>query len=224
MDWKWSKTFVSVLFVCFISIALLSCGHDQQLTSIAIQPDTETFGSSSTPVQNNAGSTVQLRALGTFIHPPVTKDVTSQVTWSSNTPDMVTVDSSGMLTASGIACGNALVSATVSTGHSTGNIDSAGAIVTGNMTANVVCFTGTGPAVTVDFAGTGTGTVSSAPSGLGCSTTCTANFAANSTLTITATPAVGATFGGWAGCDSVFGTSCTVDLSSSARTVTVTFN
>ena len=32
---------------------------------------------------------MQLRALGTYIHPPVTKDITNQVTWESNTtPDV----------------------------------------------------------------------------------------------------------------------------------------
>jgi len=52
---------------------------------------------------------------------------------------MVTVDATGMLTATGQTCGTTLVTATVTTNHSTGNIDSSGAIVTGTMTANVVC-------------------------------------------------------------------------------------
>jgi hypothetical protein len=224
MHWKAFKISVSAFFLALVAVGLLSCGHEQQLTSIKIQPDQQTFGSSSTPVGDNAGSSVQLRALGSFIHPPVTKDITTDVTWASNTPDMVTVDPSGVLSATGIACGNALISATVSTGHSTGNIDSVGAIVTGNMTANVVCFTGTGPGVMVDFAGAGTGTVSSSPPGLGCSATCTANFAPGSTITIIAAPGAGATFGGWAGCDSTAGASCAVALSNSPRTVTVTFN
>ena len=68
-----------------------SCGHSQELVSIQVQPSVETFGASNIPVIDNVGAQVQLRALGTYIHPPVTKDITSQVTWSSNTPQMFTV-------------------------------------------------------------------------------------------------------------------------------------
>ena len=228
MDWKPFKgaatSVLSVTLLSLLSVGLLSCGHEQQLTTITIQPDQETFGSADTPVAANAGSSVKLRALGSYIHPPVTKDITDQVTWTSNTPDLVTVNSTGLLSATGFACGNALVSATVKTDHSTGNVSSTGAIVTGNMTANVVCFTGTGPALTVDFSGDGSGTISSSPPGLGCSAACTANFPTGSTVTITASPAVGSTFGGWAGCDFVSGQSCTVGLSNAARTIAVTFN
>jgi hypothetical protein len=201
-----------------------SCARDQKLVSISIQPATEIFGASNIPVSANAGSTVQLRALGSYIHPPVTKDITDQVTWDSNSPDIAAVDSTGLLTASGLACGDTLVSATVRT-NTDGNRSSSGAIVTGYMTGTVVCFTGsgvTGPALTVNFAGTGSGTVSSSPPGLGCASTCTGNFASGTTVSLTATPN-GSTFGGWVGCDTLSGQVCTVTVTS-ARTVTVTFN
>ena len=54
----------------------LSCARDQQLVSITIQPDTQTFGASNIPVPADAGLSVQLRALGHYVHPPVTKDIT----------------------------------------------------------------------------------------------------------------------------------------------------
>ncbi len=206
----------------FWFINLTGCGHDQQLTAIHIQPSTQDFGASNVPVAANAGSSVQLRALGSFIHPPVTKDITDQVVWNSNTPDMVTVSSTGLLTATGLACGNALVSATVTTDKSTGNLHSSGALVTGSMTANVICFTGNGPAVTLTFAGTGAGTVASSPAGLGCSTSCSASFVSGTVVTLTATPN-GSTFGGWSGCDSTSGVACTLALNTD-RAVTVTFN
>jgi hypothetical protein len=222
MNWK-GLNFVLAFAIVLCMIGLTSCAHDQQLTSISIQPKTETFGAANIPVIDNAGSSVQLRALGSYIHPPVTKDITNQVTWSSNTTDLATVDAaSGLLTATGFACGNALVSATVTTDKSIGNVSSSGAIVTGNMTATVVCFTGTGPILTVNFAGAGAGTVSSSPAGLGCATTCSASFPTGTTVTLTAAPN-GSTFGGWAGCDVVAGQSCTVALTNS-RSVTVTFN
>jgi len=127
--------------LAILSLAWLApgCGHKQQLVSITIQPATETFGDSNTPVPDDQGLSVQLRAIGNYIHPPVSKDITDQVTWASNTPNIATVSASGLLVAAGIDCGNSLISATVQTNHSFDNVSSSGAIVTGSMTATVVC-------------------------------------------------------------------------------------
>ena len=58
--------------------------------------------------------------------------------------------------------------------------------------------------VSVTTAGNGTGTVTSVPAGIACtsgnSAQCTANFALNSTVTLTATPGSGSIFAGWSGC------------------------
>jgi Big-like domain-containing protein/List-Bact-rpt repeat protein len=214
--------FLAVVVVsCFAGLP--SCGHDQQLTDINIQPTTETFGAATIPVAADAGLNVQLRAIGDYIHPPVSKDITDQVTWASDDTQMVTVTPTGLLTAVGLSCGNSLVSATVNTNHSVGNLSSSGTIITGYMTANVVCFTGTGPTLTVDFAGTGTGTIASSPAGLGCAATCSTSFATGTTVTLTATPTGSSTFVGWAGCDIASGQACTVTLTDNL-TVTVTFN
>jgi hypothetical protein len=146
MSQKWSA--VVGAFCVFAAASLLlslsSCGRDQQLTLITVQPVTQTFGAANIPVNEDAGLSVQPRALGTYIHPPVTKDITNQVTWFSNTPGMVTVNSAGLAAATGESCGGTLISATLTTNSSTGNIPSSGAIITGYMTANVICFTGTG--------------------------------------------------------------------------------
>ena len=144
MQTKWSAL-AGLLVAVFWLASLSACGHEQQLVSISVEPSTETFGSASTPLDLDRGANVQLRALGSFIHPPVTKDITNQVVWVSNTPDMVTVSSTGLITPTGRACGGTIISATVTTNHSSANISSNGAIVTGTMQANVVCFTGTGP-------------------------------------------------------------------------------
>jgi hypothetical protein len=134
---------LSALLGLFLAAFLLStmsaCGHDQQLESITVIPSVENFGSTKTPVIDDAGLNVQLRALGSYIHPPVTKDITSKVTWTSNTPQMVTVDANGVITATGLACGGTIISATIVTNHSDGAISSTGALVTGSMTANVIC-------------------------------------------------------------------------------------
>lgn len=235
MKAKWLST-AALAVVGGGLISLSSCGRDQQLVSIQVQPTTETFGASDIPVQADAGQTVQLRALGTYIHPPVTKDITSQVTWTSNTPSMMTVDSSGLLTVTGDACGGTLISATMTTNTSSGGISSKGALVTGSMTGNVTCFTasgsggsggGSGAGITITFQGTGAGSVTSNPAGLNCASSqasCSANFPSGVTVIVTATPSPGASFGGWSGCPSANGQVCTFTNVTVAEGATVTFN
>lgn len=231
MKGKWLGG-IALVMIAGALLTVASCGRDQQLVSIEIQPTTETFGASNIPVSANAGAQVQLRALGTYIHPPVTKDITNQVTWTSNTPQMVTVNSTGLITATGNACGGTIISATIKTNTSAGGISSSGALVTGTMTANVICFSGNGggtnPALTVTFNGAGFGTVTSSPAGLGspCTapTACLGQFGAGTVVTLTANPSGGSTFGNWAGCDSQATTNpCSLTMTAN-RTVTVTFN
>ena len=140
---------------------------------------------------------------------------------------MVTVNSTGLIVATGNECGDTIVSATVTTNHSAGSLPSSGAVVTGNMTANVVCFTGSGgggPSLTVNFPGPGSGSITSTPSGLSCASTCTASFASGTTVMLTATASGGFSFASWGNCDTVSGQVCTVNNLTSDRAVTVTFN
>ena len=219
MTRKWSvvlSVFV-VILTATLMLSLASCGHDQELTQITVQPNTETFGASNIPVPDDTGLQVHLRALGTYIHPPVTKDITSQVTWNSNTPQMVTADSTGTITATGGACGNTLVSATMKSNN--------GGIQTGFMTATVVCFTGTGPTgPTLIVNITGSGTVVSTPAGIACSLTCGFIFATGTPVTLTASPNPPATTLTWvSGCDSnPAANTCMVTMNAN-RTVSVTF-
>jgi hypothetical protein len=53
--------------------------------------------------------------------------------------------------------------------------------------------------VVVQATGSGTGTVSSSPAGVSCPPTCTASFAQNTAVTLTAVPAASSDFGGWSG-------------------------
>ncbi len=213
------RSAAALVAVCCL-LAMLSCAHDQQLVSITVKPETENFGSAD-PALN-----VQLRALGNYIHPPVTKDITGQVAWASNTPNMVTVTSAGLLSPAGFACGNALVSATVTTNHSAGNLSSSGAIVTGYMTANVACLSSTGPILTVNFLGAGTGNISSAPPGLSCASsagTCSQGFVSGTTITLTAMPTGSSTAVQWGNCPSPSGLMCTVPNMTANTVVSATF-
>lgn len=130
---------LGLFLAAFLLATMSACGHDQQLESITVIPAVENFGATNIPIPADAGLNVHLRALGSYSHPPVTKDITTQVTWTSNTPDMVVVDATGVATATGRACGGTIISATIVTNHSDGAISSTGALVTGSMQANVIC-------------------------------------------------------------------------------------
>jgi hypothetical protein len=225
MNRKW----FSIAALMIIAISLLSvssCGDPQELVSIQIEPGSETFGQADIPVIQDKGLQAQLTALGTYIHPPVTKDITNQVTWASNETQIMTVTPGGLITATGAVCGGALITATVQTNADASGVSSSGAVVSGNMIATVTCFTGTGPTITINFAGSGTGTISSSPAGLGCAATpggsCTGSFPTGTDVTLTAVP--NGTFGGWAGCDIDSGATCVLQNLISNVTVTATFN
>jgi hypothetical protein len=213
--------FAIVVVAVLCVIGLPSCGHDQQLVSIDLQPGVENFGATNIPVSDDAGLNVQIKAMGNYIHPPVTKDITDQAVWASNTPQMVTVTSAGLITATGNFCGSTLITATVTTNKSAGGISSSRAEVVGRMTANVICFTGiAGPLLTVSVSGTGT--VSSNPVGISCPSTCNANFASGTPITLTATLAGSATSVSWSGC-APSGLVCNINSLTANTVVTATF-
>jgi hypothetical protein len=232
MSRKWFG--IAVLIIAAIALfSVSSCGNPQELVSISVQPGTETVGAANTPLSADLGFAVQLTAQGSYIHPPVTKDITNQVTWASNTPQMFTVNSTGLLTATGATCGSTLVSATVTTNADASGLSSSGANVTGYMTASVVCFVGSGggsgagePTLTLNFAGGGTGTVIVSPSEFSCASTevqCVTSFPTDTTVVLTATPVAPSVFGGWSGGGCTGTATCTILLETDTI-VTATFN
>lgn len=74
----------------------------------------------------------------------------------------------------------------------------------------------------LDVTVTGNGTVSSAPAGINCGSACSASYAANTSVVLTATPAQGQLLSAWGGACSGQTATCTVAMSA-ARTVTATF-
>jgi hypothetical protein len=177
-------------------LSLPSCGHDQKLVSLQVQPT----GGFVFPVPN-AGATGQYTAIGTYIHPPATKDVTSQAKWAVD--DNVVSINAGLVTTNG-SCGSADVSATMPEGTGgASNIVIGYSFVTVRDTTNPNCPGGsatTGELV-VTPAGPGVGTVTSQPAGISCpGTTCGAQFPAGDVVTLTATPNAGSSFDFWTGC------------------------
>jgi hypothetical protein len=76
--------------------------------------------------------------------------------------------------------------------------------------------------LTVASAGTGTGSVTSAPAGIDCGSSCTANFPTGTTITLTSTAQAGSTFEGWSGVCNGSQPTCEITLDQ-AGSVTATF-
>jgi photosystem II stability/assembly factor-like uncharacterized protein len=77
-------------------------------------------------------------------------------------------------------------------------------------------------ALAVTTSGIGSGTVVSVPTGISCGSDCSEAFAAATSVTLTAKPALGSIFTGWDGCDSVSSARCHVVMNE-ARTVHARF-
>ncbi|HSY90918.1 MAG TPA: hypothetical protein VK812_06065 [Candidatus Binatus sp.] len=204
-------------------LALANCARSQKLQAITITPSSVVYGSA--VPSGTAQIPVKLTAYGSYIHPPETKDVTTQVKWSVDIADVAMVDSSGNLTA-GPACGIANLSASIftSSGNPQGNVVVGFATVTVDGPASLGCPQG-GATHNLSVAVTGgiNGVIVSSPGGISCGTTCAAPFASGTTVVLTANPNPGHTFGIWGGCDTESGASCSVTLTSD-RTVTASFN
>ena len=105
------------------------------------------------------------------------------------------------------------------------SIDRTGATAT-NSPTNFFGTTGTVPPplvnLTVGKAGAGSGTVVSSPAGIACGAACTAGFSAGTLVTLTATPAAGSGFAGWAGGGCAGTGPCALTLAA-ATSVTASF-
>ncbi len=77
-------------------------------------------------------------------------------------------------------------------------------------------------ALTLTSGGSGSGSVSFAP-GIPCSNSCSQSFDMGTVVTLTALPAVNSDFTGWSGCDSVNGSSCTINMTT-PKSVSASFS
>lgn len=191
-------------------LSLPSCGHDQKLVSLQVQPSTFTFG---TPV-----GTEQFTATATYIHPPATKDVTAQAKWAID-DNVVTFSTPGLVTPNPGFCGGGTVSATMPEGTGgSQNIVVAYGTVTVDDPSDPLC-PGGGTVATLSVAVNGTGLVTSTPAGISCPGACIASYDVGSSVLLTASGGGSVT---WTNCSSA-GNSCTVTIPSGGAAVIATF-
>jgi Divergent InlB B-repeat domain len=207
---------LGAMVVLTVASLLVGCGFKKRLVGITVSPGTATF---LTPDPN---AQIVFTAIGSYIHPPVNQDITAQVTWKTDVPQLLTV-SGGVVSPTGI-CGIADISASM---QDNGNLIIGYATVTiddptiptcpGGSTAKAV--------VTVSLAGTGAGTVTSVPSGINCpAQLCGAQFNVGDTIVLDATPNSGHSLTGWANCTTVNGNSCSLDVPKGSTSIVATFN
>jgi hypothetical protein len=204
---------LGALVVAGVILSLPSCGHDQKLVSLEIQPGSFTFlDPYSPPPASNIME--QYTAVATYIHPPATKDVTNQATWKVD-DGVVTMSSPGLFTAAPGYCGGGNISATVPEGTGgASNIVIAYATVTVNNSAVTTCpGGGTQGTLSVQISPSGFGTVTSLTYGINCpSVTCIALVPVGASVALTATPAPLHTFLNWQGCTTVSTNVCTITI------------
>jgi len=108
-----------VVMLAMLALATLpSCGFKRKLVSITLIPDTATLA--------GPGVELQFQAIGNYVHPPDSRDITDSVAWNSAAPQVVTIDKNGLAT-SQLGCGTDIT--ITATGHTDPHDDSSGVVV-----------------------------------------------------------------------------------------------
>jgi len=200
------------------ALSLPSCGREQQLVSLQVQPATATFG------DDDPALTIQFTAIGTYIHPPATMDVTRQATWKID-DGVAAMTTPGLFAPVLGFCGGGNISASVPEG--TGGADNiviAYATVTVDNPAVPTCpGGGTEATLGVQVSPVGDGTVASLSGGISCPGQCIAEFPVGASVGLVATPASGHSLLSWSGCTTSAGNDCTVTIPTGGASVLATF-
>lgn len=212
----------------------IDSGSTQQIAlssngSAVIQPGTLAAGPHSVIVNylgdaNYAAATQQ--SLNLTVNPAVLTVTADNKSMSLGAPlPLMTATYSGFVNSetASVLAGAPLCSATAASSSPAGAYPitcTAGTLTAANYTFSFVAGTLTilpASSYLLTVTRSGSGTVTSSPSGINCGTTCSFNFDAASSVTLTATPASGAAFGGWSGCDAVAANTCTVAMNDVRR-------
>jgi hypothetical protein len=207
---------LGVLVAVGAGLSLPSCGHDQKLVSLQIQPQTFTFLTPDTSAKE------QFTAIGTYIHPPATKDITKQVTWSVDFANVITMNQ-GLVSPFGQGgCGGVDVMATAPEGTGgAGNIVVATATAIVDDPANILC-PGGGKLATLAVGVVGFGTVTSLPAAISCTATggtCVATYSVGASVLLTASAATVV----WGNCPGASGNTCPITIPTGGTAVNATF-
>jgi len=81
-----------------------SCAAPQRLESVMVLPSNTTL--------QGFGLQVHYKAYGSFVHPPETLDISNAVTWSSSSPQIISIDNTGIATYVQGCATNLLITAT----------------------------------------------------------------------------------------------------------------
>ena|ERR1700733_12332730 len=115
---------LGLLLICLTALFIPGCGTGPKLVGITINPATVIFGSA------DPALFAQLTAMGSYTHPPATKDITNQVTWTSNIIEVAQVTNTGKVSPN-VACGVTPINAIIVTNNPRGNE------ITGTMSVTV---------------------------------------------------------------------------------------
>ncbi|HTV04107.1 MAG TPA: Ig-like domain-containing protein [Acidobacteriaceae bacterium] len=106
------RRYLNLKGLLLVGLALSLGGCDSPtLVSITITPTVQYFSWSA-----SGGLSTQFTAIGTFDqgnHPKTTQDITNEVTWKSNAPQVATVSSTGLVTTTGTAYGGSNITASM---------------------------------------------------------------------------------------------------------------
>jgi len=205
---------------------------NSSLTNLTAPVVTINAGAPAT-VQAVAGSTPQSQTVGSAFATPLAalvKDAAgnalSGVTVKFTAPSAGasgTFAGSRRATESDTTNASGVATSSTFTANTTAGTYNVVASVTG-ATPATFALTNNPVSVTVVRDGNGSGSVSSTPSGISCGATCTAPFAYNGAVTLTATPDSGSHISSWSGggCSGT-SASCTINNLTASTTVTVTF-
>jgi hypothetical protein len=166
------------------------------------------------------------KAYGTYIHPPKTVDMTGQVTWQSDNPQVAQFTSPGTVSPN-TSCGVAQIFASMH--DSPNDIVSNLVSITVDGPASLGCPQGTATNIlTVNITPIADGLVTSGPAGINCSSNttnlCSAAFPSGSTVSLNASGQNGHAFLSFgSNCSPTSGDTCTVIMSGD-MTVTASFN
>jgi hypothetical protein len=216
---------LSALVAVGALLSLPSCGKQKELVDLQVQPPLATY-----PSPDSAA--VDFSAIGTFIHPPSTEDLTAKVTWSTDVPALLALNVGGVpgaVAPQGGGCGIAQVIATAKQGTGgSGNIVIGRATVTVQDITDPRCPGGSSSqaVVTVTLEGpNGAGSVTSVPTGINCPAgACGALFTVGTTMALTATPTGTHTFVGWTGACSGTANACSILVPAAGTNAIATFN